>query len=188
MDELFWCDIEFVLCIQVLITSGKPCCYTLYIYNYMPVRFCIVCALKFEPCARLKPQVPPRQVYIMSSKSVEELCAMLGDPDPNNRTMACISLSNCSEVSTPTVDRVRILLTDGDRLVRESACVALARFKCPSSVPMLLNTWRNDTISDVRSAALTALQLIGTPEAQKGIEMVKMLKDEINKICAAVKE
>ena len=124
----------------------------------------------------------------MESKSVEELCAMLSDSDPNSRTLACISLSNSSDVSSQTIERVRTLLTDGDRLVRESACVALAKFKCPTSVPMLLNTWRNDTISDVRNAALKALQLIGTPEAQKGVEMVKMLKDEIDKISAAVEE
>ena len=119
---------------------------------------------------------------IKNKRVVNALCKLLRDNDPNIRAVACISLSYTGNSNPATIEKVQKLLKDDDRLVRESACVALGKYQSPGSVPALLSTWRNDMISDVRSAALKALQIIGTPEAAEGMKVVKTLQDEINKL------
>ena len=125
---------------------------------------------------------------IKNKRVVTALCKLLRDHDPNIRAVACISLSYTGNSSPATIDKVEKLLKDVDRLVRESACVALGKFQSPSSVTVLLDTWRNDMISDVRSAAVKALNIIGTPEAAEGMKIVKTLQDEINKLGIVEKE
>ena len=119
---------------------------------------------------------------IKNKRVITALCKLLRDNDPNIRAVACISLSYTGNSNPATIEKVEKLLKDDDRLVRESACVTLGKFKCAGSVPALLNSWRNDMISDVRAAALKALQIIDTPEAAEGMKVVKTLQEEINKL------
>ena len=119
---------------------------------------------------------------IKNKRVITALCKLLRDNDPNIRAVACISLSYTGNSNPSTIDKVEKLLKDDDRLVRESACVTLGKFQCAESVPALLNAWRNDMISDVRAAALRALQIIDTPEAAEGMKVVKTLQEEINKL------
>ena len=114
----------------------------------------------------------------------EALLDLLKDPDPNVRSVAALSVARVSlegdEFKIAT--RVARLLKDRDRLVRESACVALGRMKAENKVPDLVNVWRNDVISVVRDAAYLALELIGGEEASKAIYVTNILSEEIKSI------
>eukprot|EP00116_Pleurobrachia_bachei_P003259 sb/3463521/ len=120
---------------------------------------------------------------IKSKRVVIALCKLLRDSDPNIRAVACISLSYTAHQDN--ADKLVVLLKDPDRLVRESACLALARLKVPATVPALLLTWRNDVISDVRSAAMKALEAIDSSEAKEGIRVVHTLQEEFQKLAAS---
>ena len=125
---------------------------------------------------------------IKNKRVLLALYKLLRDNDPNIRAVACISLSLTGNSSSSTVDRVVKLLKDDDRLVRESACLALGKFKSPDTVSELLRIWRNDVISDVRGAAVKALQAIGTAEAEEGMKVVKTLQEELNKLSLSEQE
>ncbi|XP_075252427.1 uncharacterized protein LOC142344550 [Convolutriloba macropyga] len=112
----------------------------------------------------------------------EALLDLLRDPDANVRSIAALSLAKVSfgydTQGSPTA-RVAKLLKDKDRLVRESACVALGRMKAEDQIEKLISVWRNDVISVVRDAALLALELIGGDEATRAIYVTRVLSDEI---------
>ena len=114
----------------------------------------------------------------------EALLDLLKDPDPNVRSVAALSVARVSlegdELKIAT--RVARLLKDRDRLVRESACVALGRMKAQNKVSDLVNVWRNDVISVVRDAAYLALELIGGEEAAEAIYVTNVLSEEIKAI------
>ena len=117
----------------------------------------------------------------------EALLDLLKDPDPNVRSVAALSVARVSlegdELKIAT--RVARLLKDRDRLVRESACVALGRMKAQNKVSDLVNVWRNDVISVVRDAAYLALELIGGEEAAEAIYVTNVLSEEIKAITSA---
>ena len=119
---------------------------------------------------------------IKNKRVLLALYKLLRDSEPNIRAVACISLALTGNTSPLSVEKVVKLLQDDDRLVRESACLALAKFKSPDTVSQLLQIWRNDVISDVRGAAVKALEAIGTPEAEEGMRVVKTLQEEFNNL------
>ena len=116
----------------------------------------------------------------------EALLDLLKDPDANVRSIAALSLAKVNlgykgQGLSPTA-RVAKLLKDTDRLVRESACVALGRMKAEDQTNKLITVWRNDVISVVRDAAYLALELIGGDEATRAIYVTKVLSDEIKEL------
>ena len=81
-------------------------------------------------------------------------------------------------------------LKDSDRIVRQAAAATLSAIGDPKSVPLLVHTWRNDPIKDVRETAQDALkcfmssQLTGpdgrSGEVQQMIEVTQILSDEVD--------
>ncbi|XP_023933470.1 uncharacterized protein LOC106162415 isoform X2 [Lingula anatina] len=113
----------------------------------------------------------------------EALRDLLKDSDPNVRAVAAISLARAAVSSDKvTVQALKKVLTDQDRLVRESGCLALGHLKSQGAVGKLVQMWRNDVISTVRDAAQLALEQIGGEEANKAIHMTKVLAEEIQKL------
>ena len=125
---------------------------------------------------------------IKSARVLTALYKLLRNPDPNIRAIACIALANSGDTSSLGISKIIYLLDDKDRLVRESACLSLARYKQPEGkawvnpVPKILSVWRDDPISDVRNAALKALETIGSEEAMEGMLVLKVLQAEIKQL------
>ena len=119
---------------------------------------------------------------IKSKRVLTALYKLLKDSDPNIRAVACVSLVQTDLTNLTSLEKITKLLTDSDRLVRESACLALAKFNNKTSVPRLLDVWRNDVISDVRGAAKQALESIGTEEAREGMKVVQTLQEEFKNL------
>lgn len=148
-----------------------------------------VFSMESEPAYRLK--AIENLSKFKSTAVVEALIDLLWDKDPNIRAIAAISVaksgydtssrrSESDEGSIEDVDDLLIgLLRDKDRLVRESACIALGHRRCQKVVPLLLHFWRNDNISSVREAAQLALRHIGGEEASRAIHMTTILQDEM---------
>ena len=137
-----------------------------------------------------------------STAVLDALVDLLGDDDPNVRAIAAISISKCGVGGSPAnsfgaVDNsgtsttcrtsfddiddtlLKLLLEDKDRLVRESVCIAFAYRRNRKMIPHLVQVWRNDNISSVRDAAQAALKNIGGEEADRAIQMTKILQDEM---------
>lgn len=74
---------------------------------------------------------------------VDALVALLGEPDPNIRAVAAISLGRTEHGSEGEVlvDKLMALLEDKDRIVRQSACLSLGRLKATRAVPKISHIW-----------------------------------------------
>ena len=134
-----------------------------------------------------------------SSRAViQALLKLLDDADPNIRAVAAISLARTEVTNDQIVSKLIASLKDGDRLVRESGCLALGHMQAERAVSAVVSLWyvstclvywgtgvslafcrRNDAISHVRAAAEVALSNIGGEEAEKAIHMTKVLSDEM---------
>ena len=137
-------------------------------------------------------------VKFKSAAVFDALMELLEDADPNARAIAAISVAKiCGEdapaggltpsplpagLSREEVDEalLNLLLTDQDRLVRESVCIAFAYRKNKRMSSHLVHVWRNDTISSVREAAQTALFRLGGEDAASTMQMTKILQEEMN--------
>ena len=137
-------------------------------------------------------------VKFKSAAVFDGLMELLEDQDPNARAIAAISVAKiCGEdasasamaasplpggLSRQEVDEalLNLLLTDQDRLVRESVCIAFAHRKNKRMSSHLVHVWRNDTISSVREAAQTALFRLGGEDAASTMQMTKILQEEMN--------
>ena len=65
------------------------------------------------------------------------------------------------------------LLSHEDRIVRESCALALGKYKEKKAVDLLIRIMRNDTISNVRESAITALKCIGSSEALRAVRRIE---------------
>ena len=133
---------------------------------------------------------------------MEALIKLLKDDDPNVRAVAAISLGRTGNTSDYVVDHLIGLLEDKDRIVRQGACLSLGHLKAEKAVPHVGHVWlvedathkqylsltnafslslcrRNDFISVVRSAARTALELMGNDSARQVLTVTKILEEEI---------
>ena len=72
---------------------------------------------------------------------IDALTDLLDDADSNARAVAAISLARTGICNPIIVTRLLRLLTDEDRLVRESACLTLGRLKVEEAVPKLVKIW-----------------------------------------------
>ena len=79
-------------------------------------------------------------------------------------------------------------LSDDDRLVREAACLGLAKLKCVEATGAILDLYRNDAISNVRQAATVALCAIGGPEAEQAVQRTSVLTGEMKAIASEMKD
>jgi HEAT repeat protein len=152
-----------------------------------------VFSLESEPAYRLK--AIENLSKFKSMAVVEALIDLLWDKDPNIRAIAAISVAKSGydkssrrsgtdkSANIEDVDDLLTgLLSDKDRLVRESACIALGHRQCQKVVPSLLHLWRNDNISSVREAAQAALQNIGGDEANRALHMTTILQQEMKSL------
>ncbi|KAK2177786.1 hypothetical protein NP493_578g02004 [Ridgeia piscesae] len=114
-----------------------------------------------------------------STAVIEALLDLLKDKDNNVKTVAAISLARTGVARRDVNVALVRCLADKDRLVRESACLALGHLKVEAAVKKLVQLWRNDFISSVREAAQVALEQIGGEEANKAMHMTKVLAEEI---------
>lgn len=110
---------------------------------------------------------------------VDALIQLLNDEDPNVRAVAAVSLGRTGNASDYIVDHLIQLLSDKDRIVRQGACLSLGHLKAEKAVPSIGFVWRNDFISVVRSAARTALELMGNESAKQLLNVTKILEEEI---------
>ncbi|XP_062503988.1 uncharacterized protein LOC134180801 isoform X2 [Corticium candelabrum] len=101
-----------------------------------------------------------------SSTVVAALIKLLQDQDANIRAVAALSLSHCEQ--------------NEDRLVRESCCISLGNLGSTAAIDKLAHIWRNEVIMNVRTAAEVALKRIGGEEANKVIQVTRVLSAEIS--------
>ncbi|ELU15118.1 hypothetical protein CAPTEDRAFT_228584 [Capitella teleta] len=114
-----------------------------------------------------------------SEAVIDALKDLLVDKDNNVRSVAAISLARTGANDDSIIRSLIKCLDEKDRLVRESACLALGHLRSEKAVPKLVHLWRNDFISHVREAAQIALGQIGGEEASKAMHITKVLSDEI---------
>ncbi|PIK55029.1 hypothetical protein BSL78_08077 [Apostichopus japonicus] len=119
-----------------------------------------------------------------SSSVIEALLDLCVDTEANVRAVAAISLArSVDDQNNKRVIKVLMnLLSDRDRLVRQSGCLALGHMKATAAVDKLVNIWRNDFISTVREAAEIALKNIGGEEAKKAVHITNVLAAEIKSL------
>ena len=67
------------------------------------------------------------------------------------------------------------MLDDADRIVRASAALAVGMLKLQAGAEKLCLLWRNDPISHVRDAALTAMKSVGGPLIEDKLRIEKVL-------------
>ncbi|XP_060075823.1 uncharacterized protein LOC132555490 isoform X2 [Ylistrum balloti] len=80
---------------------------------------------------------------------VKGLTEMLHDDDPNIRAVATIALAKSAKSRKLTVDKIISKLDDDDRLVRESACLALGFLKAGGkSETAVADRWMSHLVSD----------------------------------------
>eukprot|EP00051_Salpingoeca_urceolata_P001149 m.38935 g.38935 ORF g.38935 m.38935 type:complete len:440 (+) comp11222_c1_seq2:125-1444(+) len=131
---------------------------------------------------------------IQSASVIGALRRLLTDKDANVRAIACVSLGRVSRATAETpvaikdqlrraeLQMIAVGLKDPDRLVREASAMALANLGSTDGIPGIVHLWRNDAISNVRAAALVALEKIGGPEAQSAMHMTQVLMEEIGNL------
>jgi len=117
---------------------------------------------------------------------VAGLTELLNDADPNIRTVATLALGRCnsSPDTSAIVRRLLKMMKDSDRLVRQAACISLGHMRAGVAVKTLVHVWRNEPISDVRNAALVALERMDNEEAKIAIKMTRKLEEEVKKLSA----
>ena len=104
---------------------------------------------------------------------------LLTDKDVNVQAVAIISLARTGAHDIDTIVALRKCLRAKDRVVREAACLSLGHLGIEAAVDELVNLWRNDIISNVREAALVALNNIGGDKANEAIRVTQVLEKEI---------
>ncbi|XP_063448619.1 uncharacterized protein LOC134728118 [Mytilus trossulus] len=110
---------------------------------------------------------------------------LLADKDANVQAVAIISLARTNSTDIETIVALRKCLRMKDRVVREAACLALGHLGVEAVIEELVNLWRNDIISNVREAALVALNKIGGPKANEAIRVTEVLEKEIRSMKSA---
>ncbi|CAG2244437.1 unnamed protein product [Mytilus edulis] len=110
---------------------------------------------------------------------------LLTDKDANVQAVAIISLARTNSTDIETIVALRKCLRMKDRVVREAACLALGHLGVEAVIEELVNLWRNDIISNVREAALVALNKIGGPKANEAIRVTEVLEKEIRSMKSA---
>lgn len=110
---------------------------------------------------------------------------LLTDKDVNVVAVAIISLARTNAQDIETIVSLRKCLKAKDRVVREAACLALGHLGVEDAIEELVNLWRNDIISNVREAALVALNKIGGPKANEAIRVTQVLENEIRSMKSA---
>ncbi|XP_062571583.1 uncharacterized protein LOC134233623, partial [Saccostrea cucullata] len=111
---------------------------------------------------------------------ISGLTDMLKDEDSNIRAIATIALAKSGRAQKTTVEKIIGMLEDVDRLVRESACLALGYLKAGGkSEQAVADRWRNDPIKSVREAAEIALKRMGGDLAKKCIHITDVLSSEM---------
>ncbi|XP_033748675.1 uncharacterized protein LOC117333479 isoform X2 [Pecten maximus] len=114
---------------------------------------------------------------------VKGLTEMLHDEDPNIRAVATIALAKSAKSRKMTVDKIISKLDDDDRLVRESACLALGYLKAGGkSESAVADRWRNDPIKSVREAAEIALKRMGGTLADKCMHVTNVISKEMDSL------
>ncbi|XP_021374753.1 uncharacterized protein LOC110464060 isoform X1 [Mizuhopecten yessoensis] len=114
---------------------------------------------------------------------VKGLTEMLQDEDPNIRAVATIALAKSAKSKKMTVDKIICKLDDDDRLVRESACLALGYLKAGGkSEVAVADRWRNDPIKSVREAAEIALKRMGGTLANKCMQVTNVISKEMDSL------
>ena len=76
-----------------------------------------------------------------SAGVVEALIDLLSDADYNVRAVAAISLARTGSDAPRVINALQKCLNEKDRLVRESACLALGHLKAESVVMKLVQLW-----------------------------------------------
>ena len=69
------------------------------------------------------------------------LCDLTADQDPNIRAVAAIGLGKAGQATKRVQDSLLKLLSDEDRLVRQSACLAEALMKETKAVQKISDIW-----------------------------------------------
>lgn len=72
---------------------------------------------------------------------MKALLELLEDDNPNVRAVAAISLGRTGCTDEEVVDKLIGLLKDGDRIVRQSACLSLGAMKAVKAIPHIGNIW-----------------------------------------------
>lgn len=85
---------------------------------------------------------------------------LLDDPDANIRAVAAISLARTEVSNDRIVNKLIASLKDGDRLVRESGCLALGHMKAVKAVPAVVARWYDSVVGYDRFCGF--LHLIST--------------------------
>ncbi|KAK3083627.1 hypothetical protein FSP39_000492, partial [Pinctada imbricata] len=119
-----------------------------------------------------------------SATVVDALLDLVRDKDVNIQAVAIISLARTGASDINTITSFLKALNSKDRIVREAACLALGHVKATRAIDILVDLWRNDIISNVREAALVALQNIGGEKAQEAIRVTTVLEREIRTLKA----
>lgn len=108
---------------------------------------------------------------------------MLHESDSNIRAVATIALARAGKGKRlDTIEKISPMLQDDDRLVRESAVLSLGKLKAENCVKAIIDRWRNDPVSQVRSAAQDALVQIGGEEAERCVSVTRLLMKEIESL------
>ena len=76
-----------------------------------------------------------------SGAVIQALIKLLDDSDPNIRAVAAISLARTEVTNDQIVSKLIASLKDGDRLVRESGCLALGHMKAKKAVSAVVSLW-----------------------------------------------
>lgn len=63
------------------------------------------------------------------------------DYDPNIRAVSALALAKTGRKADWIINRLKNMLDDGDRLVRESACLSLGLMKCEEAVSSIVDIW-----------------------------------------------
>ncbi|XP_048237136.1 uncharacterized protein LOC124124528 isoform X2 [Haliotis rufescens] len=111
--------------------------------------------------------------YAIAYLSLREVIGM-------DSTLRITTIQSLGKQRRETVDKLISIMEDEDRLVRESACLSLGYLKSQRAVSYIVDRWRNDPISTVRQAAELALSKMNVEEAQKCIQVTKVLSAEMS--------
>ena len=110
------------------------------------------------------------------------LLACLGrSAAPDQQSMAALALGRLGAKHPQWVDAEGLsaslvpMLDDADRIVRASAALAVGMLKLQAGAEKLCLLWRNDPISHVRDAALTAMKSVGGPLIEDKLRIEKVL-------------
>lgn len=76
-----------------------------------------------------------------SKRIVEALLDLLDRGETDSQVTAAISLARIGESSERVIGKLIKCLESGDRLVRQSGCLALGHLKAKEAVPMLIKLW-----------------------------------------------